>query len=70
MNHFSKLLLQIISDIINFSKIKSEQLKIEPREFSCLDIITHIANNFVPLVIKASRMVLPDHTEHIGTHLH
>ena len=35
MNNSSGLLLKIISDILDFSKIESEQLKIEPREFSC-----------------------------------
>ncbi|MBN0764474.1 hybrid sensor histidine kinase/response regulator, partial [Pseudomonas aeruginosa] len=34
MNNSSSLLLKIISDILDFSKIESEQLKIEPREFS------------------------------------
>jgi two-component system capsular synthesis sensor histidine kinase RcsC len=45
-------LLKIISDILDFSKIESEQLKIEPREFSCLEVITHIAGNYLPLVVK------------------
>lgn len=40
MNNSSGLLLKIISDILDFSKIESEQLKIEPREFSCLEVIT------------------------------
>lgn len=52
MNNSSGLLLQIISDILDFSKIESEQLKIEPREFSCLEVITHIAGNYLPLVVK------------------
>jgi two-component system capsular synthesis sensor histidine kinase RcsC len=52
MNNSSGLLLKIISDILDFSKIESEQLKIEPREFSCLELITHIAGNYLPLVVK------------------
>jgi two-component system capsular synthesis sensor histidine kinase RcsC len=52
MNNSSGLLLKIISDILDFSKIESEQLKIEPREFSCLVVITHIAGNYLPLVVK------------------
>ncbi|MFI8416883.1 two-component system sensor histidine kinase RcsC [Serratia sp. NPDC078593] len=52
MNNSSSLLLKIISDILDFSKIESEQLKIEPREFSCLEVITHIAGNYLPLVVK------------------
>ncbi|MNE05380.1 Sensor histidine kinase RcsC [compost metagenome] len=52
MNNSSGLLLKIISDILDFSKIESEQLKIEPREFSCLEVITHIAGNYLPLVVK------------------
>ena len=52
MNNSSGLLLKIISDILDFSKIESEQLKIEPREFSCPEVITHIAGNYLPLVVK------------------
>lgn len=52
MNNSSGLLLKIISDILDFSKIESEQLKIELREFSCLEVITHIAGNYLPLVVK------------------
>lgn len=52
MNNSSGLLLKIISDILDFSKIESEQLKIEPREFSCTEVITHIAGNYLPLVVK------------------
>ncbi|WP_279022704.1 two-component system sensor histidine kinase RcsC [Gibbsiella quercinecans] len=52
MNNSSGLLLKIISDILDFSKIESEQLKIEPRDFSCLELITHIAGNYLPLVVK------------------
>ncbi|WON75626.1 two-component system sensor histidine kinase RcsC [Serratia sp. UGAL515B_01] len=52
MNNSSGLLLKIISDILDFSKIESEQLKIEPTEFSCLDVITHVADNYLPLVVK------------------
>ncbi len=52
MNNSSGLLLKIISDILDFSKIESEQLKIEPREFSCLEVLTHIAGNYLPLVVK------------------
>jgi len=52
MNNSSALLLKIISDILDFSKIESEQLKIEPQEFSCREVITHIAANYLPLVVK------------------
>jgi two-component system capsular synthesis sensor histidine kinase RcsC len=52
MNNSSGLLLKIISDILDFSKIESEQLKIEPREFSCREVVTHIAGNYLPLVVK------------------
>jgi len=52
MNNSSALLLKIISDILDFSKIESEQLKIEPSEFSCRDVITHTAANYLPLVVK------------------
>lgn len=52
MNNSSGLLLKIISDILDFSKIESEQLKIEPSEFSCLEVITHVAGNYLPLVVR------------------
>ncbi|ENA1771951.1 two-component system sensor histidine kinase RcsC [Yersinia ruckeri] len=52
MNNSSDLLLKIISDILDFSKIESEQLKIEPQAFSCVEVITHIAANYLPLVVK------------------
>ncbi|WP_114195378.1 two-component system sensor histidine kinase RcsC [Edaphovirga cremea] len=52
MNNSSSLLLKIISDILDFSKIESEQLKIEPREFSCREVINHITGNYLPLVVK------------------
>ncbi len=52
MNNSSSLLLKIISDILDFSKIESEQLKIEPREFSPREVITHIASNYLSLVVK------------------
>ncbi|WP_049597065.1 two-component system sensor histidine kinase RcsC [Yersinia nurmii] len=52
MNNSSGLLLKIISDILDFSKIESEQLKIEPQPFSCVEVITHIAANYLPLVVK------------------
>ncbi|MFS2224436.1 two-component system sensor histidine kinase RcsC [Pantoea sp. B65] len=52
MNNSSSLLLKIISDILDFSKIESEQLRIEPREFSPREIITHIASNYLSLVVK------------------
>ncbi|MCV4567435.1 hypothetical protein OFB72_33280, partial [Escherichia coli] len=42
MNNSSSLLLKIISDILDFSKIESEQLKIEPREFSPREVMNHI----------------------------
>nr|MBA2816629.1 Capsular synthesis regulator component B [Candidatus Pantoea persica] len=52
MNNSSSLLLKIISDILNFSKIESEQLKIEPRPFLPREVITHIAGNYLSLVVK------------------
>ncbi|WP_145583208.1 two-component system sensor histidine kinase RcsC [Yersinia thracica] len=52
MNNSSGLLLKIISDILDFSKIESEQLKIEPSEFSIVEVITHITANYLPLVVK------------------
>ncbi|RWR01324.1 histidine kinase [[Pantoea] beijingensis] len=52
MNNSSSLLLKIISDILDFSKIESEQLRIEPREFSPREVITHIASNYLSLVVK------------------
>ncbi|WP_173634806.1 two-component system sensor histidine kinase RcsC [Paramixta manurensis] len=52
MNNSSSLLLKIISDILDFSKIESEQLKIEPRLFSPREVITHIASNYLSLVVK------------------
>ncbi|MCU5771337.1 two-component system sensor histidine kinase RcsC [Erwiniaceae bacterium BAC15a-03b] len=52
MTNSSSLLLKIISDILDFSKIESEQLRIEPREFSPREIITHIASNYLSLVVK------------------
>lgn len=52
MSNSSGLLLKIISDILDFSKIESEQLKIEPSEFSTVEVITHITANYLPLVVK------------------
>ena len=52
MNNSSSLLLKIISDILDFSKIESEQLKIEPREFSPREVMNHITANYAPLVIR------------------
>lgn len=52
MNNSSSLLLKIISDILDFSKIESEQLKIEPRAFAPREVITHIASNYLSLVVK------------------
>lgn len=52
MNNSSSLLLKIISDILDFSKIESEQLKIEPREFSPREVINHISANYLPLVVR------------------
>ena len=52
MNNSSSLLLKIISDILDFSKIESEQLKIEPRPFAPREVITHIASNYLSLVVK------------------
>jgi two-component system capsular synthesis sensor histidine kinase RcsC len=46
MNNSSSLLLKIISDILDFSKIESEQLKIEPREFSPREVMNHISANY------------------------
>ncbi|MCU6665206.1 MAG: two-component system sensor histidine kinase RcsC [Silvania sp.] len=52
MNNSSSLLLKIISDILDFSKIESEQLKIEPREFSPREVMSHISSNYLPLVVR------------------
>ncbi|KAB8312247.1 two-component system sensor histidine kinase RcsC [Erwinia endophytica] len=52
MNNSSSLLLKIISDILDFSKIESEQLRIEPREFSPREVITHITSNYLAMVVK------------------
>lgn len=52
MNNSSSLLLKIISDILDFSKIESEQLKIEPREFSPKEVMNHITANYLPLVVR------------------
>lgn len=52
MNNSSSLLLKIISDILDFSKIESEQLRIEPREFSPREVITHISSNYLAMVVK------------------
>jgi two-component system capsular synthesis sensor histidine kinase RcsC len=52
MNNSSALLLNIISDILDFSKIESEQLKIEPRSFSPREVVSHIAGNYLSLVVK------------------
>ncbi|WP_194206337.1 two-component system sensor histidine kinase RcsC [Superficieibacter sp. 1612_C1] len=52
MNNSSGLLLKIISDILDFSKIESEQLKIEPREFSPREVMSHITANYLPLVVR------------------
>lgn len=52
MNNSSALLLKIISDILDFSKIESEQLKIEPREFSPKEVMNHITANYLPLVVR------------------
>ncbi|RPE00381.1 two-component system sensor histidine kinase RcsC [Candidatus Pantoea deserta] len=63
MNNSSSLLLKIISDILDFSKIESEQLKIEPRPFSPREVITHIAGNYLSLVMK-KRLTLYCFIEH------
>lgn len=52
MNNSSALLLNIISDILDFSKIESEQLKIEPRSYSPREVVSHIAGNYLSLVVK------------------
>lgn len=52
MHSSSNLLLKIISDILDFSKIESEQLRIEPREFSPRQVILHTISNTHSLVIK------------------
>ncbi|WP_058912815.1 two-component system sensor histidine kinase RcsC [Entomohabitans teleogrylli] len=52
MHNSSSLLLKIISDILDFSKIESEQLKIEPREFSPREVMSHITANYLPLVVR------------------
>lgn len=54
MNNSSALLLKIISDILDFSKIESKQLKIEPKEFSCQEVVSHVISNYLPLVAKKS----------------
>ncbi|OTA21172.1 hybrid sensory histidine kinase BarA [Xenorhabdus beddingii] len=52
MDNSSSLLLKIISDILDFSKIESKQLKIEPKDFSCREIISHVISNYLPLITK------------------
>lgn len=52
MSNSSSLLLKIISDILDFSKIESEQLRIEPREFSPREVMSYITGNFLPLVVR------------------
>ncbi|EPY1564157.1 two-component system sensor histidine kinase RcsC [Raoultella planticola] len=52
MNNSSSLLLKIISDILDFSKIESEQMKIEPGEFSPREVMNHISANYLPLVVR------------------
>ena len=52
MNNSSSLLLKIISDILDFSKIESEQLKIEPAEFSPREVVAHITANYLAMVVK------------------
>ncbi|TKI04788.1 two-component system sensor histidine kinase RcsC [Martelella alba] len=52
MNNSSALLLNIISDILDFSKIESDQLKIESRGYSPREVISHIAGNYLSLVVK------------------
>ncbi len=53
MNNSSSLLLKIISDILWISrKSRSEQLKIEPREFSPREVMNHISANYLPLVVR------------------
>lgn len=52
MDNSSALLLSIISDILDFSKIESEQLKIEPRCYSPREVVSHIAGNYLSLVVK------------------
>ncbi|WP_187652294.1 two-component system sensor histidine kinase RcsC [Xenorhabdus sp. TS4] len=52
MNNSSSLLLKIISDILDFSKIESKQLKIEPKDFSCKEILSHVISNYLPLIAK------------------
>lgn len=51
MNNSSSLLLKIISDILDFSKIEPGQLRIEPREFSPREVMSHITINYLPLVV-------------------
>ncbi|MDX7987244.1 two-component system sensor histidine kinase RcsC [Xenorhabdus sp. 12] len=52
MSNSSSLLLKIISDILDFSKIESNQLKIEPNDFSYKEIISHVISNYLPLMTK------------------
>src|SRR5690606_24097891 len=51
MNNSSSLLLKIISDMLDFSKIESEQLNIEPREFSPREVMNDLCANFLLLVV-------------------
>ncbi len=51
MNNSSSLLLKIISDILDFSKVRSEQLKIERANFH-REVMNHITANYLPLVVR------------------
>ena len=52
MNNSSSLLLKIISDILDFSKMESEQLKIEPQEFSPREVVAHLTANYLAMAIN------------------
>ncbi|MGL9734249.1 MAG: hypothetical protein ACR5LD_08210 [Symbiopectobacterium sp.] len=52
MQNYSALLLKIISDILDFFKIESEQLKIEPAIFTPQEVLSNISSNYLPLVVR------------------
>ncbi len=48
-----------LSAIFSISKIESEQLKIEPREFSPREVMNHITANHLPLVVRKQLGFVP-----------
>ncbi|WP_066598049.1 hypothetical protein [Sodalis-like endosymbiont of Proechinophthirus fluctus] len=52
MSNSSAPLLNIICDILNFSKIESEQLKIELKDYSPCETVSYIVSNCLSLVVK------------------